>query len=120
MTGERYLSFGREYTQAVVGSLVGWRADERRLRQVGPGRNRLHPVARHRVAVEHDRDRVALERHGGEHVDLPEGELLHHALLWDSGVAASIALQPRRGGEVFFLEKGRVEQLRLRARAGIG
>src|SRR5215470_6876256 len=77
MSGERKLPPGREDTQAVVGARVRRGADERRLGQVGPGGDRLHRGARHRVAVEHDRDGVALERHRGEHVHLLEGESAH-------------------------------------------
>src|SRR5215470_4056778 len=77
MSGKGKLAPGREDAQAVVGSRVRRRADERRLGQVGPGGDRLHRRARHGIAVEHDRDGVALERHRGEHVHLLEGESLH-------------------------------------------
>src|SRR5215471_10979777 len=77
MSGKGKLAPGREDAQAVVGSRVRRRADERRLGQVGPGGDRLHRGARHRVAVEYDRDGVALERHRGEHVHLLEGESGH-------------------------------------------
>ena len=82
MTGEGELPLGREDSQAVVGPLVRRRADERRLGQVGPGGDRLHIGARHRVAIEYDRDGVALERHGGEHIHLLEGEHVHLELLF--------------------------------------
>src|SRR5207249_112933 len=83
MAGERQLSPRRENAQAVVGPLVRRRADERRLGQVRPRRDRLHLLARHGVAIEHDCDRVALEWHGGEHVHLLEGKGLHpELLLW--------------------------------------
>src|SRR5439155_6159244 len=81
MAGEWQFLPGREDPQAVVGPLVRRRADERRLGQVRPGRDRLHLLARHDVAVEHHGDRVALEWHLGEYVDLLERERLHPGLL---------------------------------------
>src|SRR2546425_525611 len=77
MAGEWQFLPGREDPQAVVGPLGRRRADERRLGQVRPGRDRLHLLARHSVAVEHHRDWVALERHLGEYVDLLDREPLH-------------------------------------------
>src|SRR6266850_8359726 len=81
MTGEGELPLGRENSQTVVGPLVRRRADECRLGQVGPGRDRLHLRARQRVAIEHDRDGVALEWHGREDIHLLEGERVHLKLL---------------------------------------
>ena len=61
MAREPQFPSGREDPQTVVSSLVGRRADERRLREVGPGRDQLHLLARQSVTVENDRDRVAFE-----------------------------------------------------------
>jgi len=58
----------------VVGSLIGRRADERRLGEIGPGHDRLHLLSRQSVTIENNRDRVAFEGKGGEHVYLLEAE----------------------------------------------
>jgi hypothetical protein len=82
MAGERHLSLRREDSQAVVGPSVRWRADERRLGQVGPSSDRLHLLARYLVGIEYYCDGVALEWHGSEHIHLLESQPLHHALLF--------------------------------------
>jgi hypothetical protein len=75
MARERQLPPWREDPQTVVGLLVGRPADERRLREVCPSRDRVHFLARQSVTVKNDR--IALERHGSKDFYLLEGGGFH-------------------------------------------
>ena len=75
MPGERQLGRRGEDADQVVGARGVGRQHERRLGQVRPAREALHLRRGQALAVEHDRDRVAQERLGAEHVDLAEGPL---------------------------------------------
>jgi hypothetical protein len=70
--GERELAGGREDPHPVVGLGLGRGEDERGLGEVRPVGDAKHLVVGETVAVEHDRQRVPEERHGGEHVHLFE------------------------------------------------
>ena len=80
VAGERQLAAGGEDAEPVVGLGARGAQQERRLRQVGPLREQLHPGVVEVVGVVDDRDRVAGERAGAEDVDLAELVRVSHAL----------------------------------------
>ncbi len=76
MAGEGQLPVWGENAQAVVGSgVVGWE-DEGRLGQVRPVRDAGHLRVIEAIGIDDDRDGVALEGHGREHIDLGESAVL--------------------------------------------
>ena len=88
---ERQLAAGGEDPDLVVRLLRGRREDERGLGQVGPVGEALHLAGAQPVGVQHDRDWIAPEGRGGEHIDLHHSSLLAHVRpCWDgSGFADS-------------------------------
>ena len=72
VAGERQLGARREDPQPVVRLVGGGRQQEGRLGEVGPAREPCHLLVPDAVRVVHDRDRVAEEGLGREHVDLAE------------------------------------------------
>ncbi len=72
VAGEWQLARRSKDPHLVIGGRIGWRQDERRLRQVRPLRDRQHRVSVKPGSVEHHRDRVAQVRLFGEHIDLAE------------------------------------------------
>ena len=88
MAGERQFAGWHEDPDPVIGLVILWLEDERRLREVRPVRELLHLLAAQPVSTEHDRKRVTEVGLGGEDINLAK-LARHEAIL-------SLAGQRRR------------------------
>ncbi|MOA39554.1 hypothetical protein D3C78_1613440 [compost metagenome] len=72
--GKRQFLQGGEDSHPIVRPGVLRLQNERGLTEVGPGRERRHALIAQLIGTKHHRQRVALERHGTEDIDLLEIE----------------------------------------------
>ena len=70
--GKGQFAFWREYPDRIICVCLGCGCYKSGLRQVGPIGNGLHLLHRKAFGVEDYRNRIALQRHSGEDIDLFE------------------------------------------------
>ena len=97
MPGERELLGRGEDPHGVVGLLARRREQERRLRQVRPGREALHLLAGEALAVDDDRHGVAEQRLLREDVDLGEAPAHHASIAFAPVIHVTAAGMTRAG-----------------------